>query len=43
MVLSRRKFLTQIAAISGMGAAFLSMQGLDGGVLLSVYLDTHRE
>src|SRR6266446_2551698 len=28
MVLSRRKFLTQLAAISGMGAAFLSMQAL---------------
>src|SRR5216684_2954216 len=28
MVLSRRMFITQIAAISGMGAAFLSMQAL---------------
>ena len=28
MVLSRRKFITQLAAISGMGAAFLSMQAL---------------
>jgi monoamine oxidase len=28
MVLSRRKFLTQLAALSGMGAAFLSMQAL---------------
>jgi monoamine oxidase len=28
MVLSRRQFLTQLAAISGMGAAFLSMQAL---------------
>jgi monoamine oxidase len=28
MVLSRRKFLTQLAAVSGMGAAFLSMQAL---------------
>lgn len=28
MVLSRRKFLTHLAAISGMGAAFLSMQAL---------------
>jgi monoamine oxidase len=28
MVLSRRKFLTQLAAISGIGAAFLSMQAL---------------
>ena len=28
MILSRRKFLTQVAAISGMGAAFLSMQAL---------------
>jgi len=28
MVLRRRKFLTQLAAISGMGAAFLSMQAL---------------
>ena len=28
MVLSRRKFITQVAAISGMGAAFLSMQAL---------------
>jgi monoamine oxidase len=28
MLLSRRKFLTQVAAISGMGAALLSMQAL---------------
>src|SRR6202023_3181053 len=28
MVLSRRKFVTHIAAISGMGAAFISMQAL---------------
>jgi monoamine oxidase len=28
MVLSRRKFITQIAAIGGIGAAFLSMQAL---------------
>jgi monoamine oxidase len=28
MVLSRRKFVTHVAAISGMGAAFLSMQAL---------------
>jgi monoamine oxidase len=28
MVLSRRQFLTQVAAMSGMGAAFLSMQAL---------------
>src|SRR5208283_5712843 len=28
MILSRRKFITQLAAISGMGAAFLSMQAL---------------
>src|ERR1700730_2752974 len=28
MVLSRRQFVTQVAAISGMGAAFLSMQAL---------------
>src|SRR6202023_3158549 len=28
MVLSRRKFVTHLAAISGMGAAFLSMQAL---------------
>jgi hypothetical protein len=28
MVLSRRQFLTQLAAISGMGAAFSSMQAL---------------
>src|ERR1700719_4395281 len=27
-LLSRRRFLTQVAAISGLGAAFLSMQGL---------------
>src|SRR5258706_12730363 len=28
MVVSRRRFITQIAAMSGMGAAFLSMQAL---------------
>src|SRR5271170_3454034 len=28
MVVSRRQFITQIAALSGMGAAFLSMQAL---------------
>ena len=28
MMLSRRRFITQMAAISGMGAAFVSMQAL---------------
>jgi monoamine oxidase len=28
MILSRRKFMTQVAALGGMGAAFLSMQAL---------------
>jgi monoamine oxidase len=37
-VLSRRRFLTQLAAISGMGAAFLSMQAL--GLASTVFAES---
>src|SRR5271170_4922911 len=38
LVLSRRKFLTQLAAMSGMGAAFLSMQAL--GLASTVFAES---
>src|SRR5260370_8743760 len=38
MVLSRRKFIAEFAAISGMGAAFLSMQAL--GLASTVFAES---